>query len=114
MDSILIEVQPANRFLVPAASLLHHRNRLLDFSPVFVIPVEDDAVGQVARIDWARGVGSNHHSVLSYHHESGYPPAAEKRKQFMKLGGKEWLVGHCVQVPIQAVDHDDLRMVLLD
>src|ERR1017187_1736267 len=107
LDAALAEAQLPNGPLVLTAPFLDDRDRLPHFANRLEIAEEDDGLGEVGRVDRRRQRAD--HTVLCNDEDGHHALVAEVREKLVKLGGEEPLLGHCVQIAVQAVDDDDLR-----
>ena len=101
----------ADGLLVRAAALLHDGDRLADRAVGLEIAQQHDGVGQVADVDRA-----DHRlpeePVLRHHQERRDAPLPEIASAARAAAGQRPLLGHRVQVAVEAVDDDDPRPVL--
>ena len=96
----------ADRALVPAAPLLDDRDRLPHFALRLEVAEQDDRIGQVARVHRRRIARRS--GRAGRRSGSSQRPAGEVGQQLVQLDDQEPLVGHRVQVAVQAVDDEDL------
>ncbi len=85
----------------------------MDLGVGLVIAEQDHAVCQIADVDGGRHPRPDE-AVLGHHQDRGDPALAEETEQLVQVEGEEPLLGHGVEVAVEAVNHDHLDVVLLD
>src|SRR3954468_11727556 len=74
---------------------------------------QDHGVGEIAGIDRREHLGADYPLVRA-DQQRRHALLAEEHQQLVQLDREEPLAGHRVEVAVQAVEHDDLRLALLD
>src|SRR3954453_23433493 len=69
-------------------------------------------IAQITDVD--RCIHRSDQSVLSKYENGQHAKLAEIAQQLMHLQNQESPIRHCIQVSVQAVDHDDASAVLFD
>jgi hypothetical protein len=113
VDALRVEPDLADRLLVRATALLQRRDRLLHPSLVFVQPHHHHRIGEVARVH-RRAHRRAHHPRLRRHEERGDAVVVEVGQQLAQLHHEETILGHRVEVAVEAVDDHDPGPVALD
>jgi hypothetical protein len=101
----VVEAELADRALVRAAALLHHRDRLPDLAARLEVAEQDHGVDEVARLDRRLHRAADEPGVRR-HEQRRDAALAEVGEQLVELHGEEALLGHRVEVAVEAVDHD--------
>ena len=110
----LAHAEFANGLLVIAAALLHDGDGLVQLAFRLVVAQQDHAVGEVADVDGRDHVRADQSVLRHRPGSSPRPLVAEVREHLVQVQREEALLGHGVEVAVQAVDDDDSRVVLLD
>src|SRR5512135_2169609 len=106
-DATTVEPQLPDGPLVPAAPLLHDRDGLPHLAHGLEVAEKDDSVREVGYVD-----GRLHRpdeAVLGDQEERHDALVPEVGQEFMELGDEEPLLGHGIEVAVQAVDDYDSR-----
>jgi len=98
---------------VAAAAFLDDRDRLTHFALQFEIAQQHHSIREIARID-GRGHLRSDEALVRPDQYRGDAILTEIRQELMQLNREETFLGHRVQVAVQAVDHDDTRLVDFD
>ncbi len=95
------------------AALLHHRDRLPDLPLRLEVAQQDHGIGEIAGVD-----GRDHRPadqpVVRADQDRGHPRLPEIRQQLVELDDQEPLLGHGVEIAVQAVDDHHRRALTLD
>ena len=112
-NAALVHAEFANGALVDAAAFLHHRDRLPHFAPGFEVAQQDHGVGEVAGIHRRVHLRADD-AVMRANQQRRHALLRQVHQHLVQLDGEEALLGHGVEVAVEAVDDDDLDAVAFD
>ena len=96
-----------------SAALLDDGERLPHFAGGFEIAEQQDGIGEIADID--RGIDIRAHEAnLGYGHDCRNAPLAKEGQQLVQLHSEKVLAGHGIKKPVEAVNDQELQIVLFD